>query len=264
MLEVRVLMTEWMERLGMDTVLRQPAPQPGLHRRREEAQRDPADGAARAAGGRPRRDGLGPRHRRAAGRRPGRARRARGAPRAGRARHHPLHATARGAGARRGAHPDGRAGRAPAAVPELAQRRSRPRATRAGDDAGRRRHDVPRRPSTSRRCARTSRCSSRRGERPPDRLPRLRVVGAAAPAPSSTPWRATTRRRTPTCTAASTPPPRRPPPCTSGPAIVVGRFVGAPDPRRTRWSSPRTRPSRSTWSPSPGAGPTCRPATPCS
>ena len=72
-------------------LVRQPAPEPGLQRRREEAQRDPADGAARAARRRARRDGLGPRHRRAARRRARRAGRARGATRARRAGHHPLH-----------------------------------------------------------------------------------------------------------------------------------------------------------------------------
>ena len=78
-LEVRVLMTEWMERLGMDSVLCQPPSQSRLQRRREEAQRDPADGTPQAPGGGARRDRLGPRHRRPAG---GGSRRAHGARRA--------------------------------------------------------------------------------------------------------------------------------------------------------------------------------------
>ncbi len=116
--------------------------------------------------------------------------------------------------------------------------------------------------STSRRCARTSRCWRARSTggrssistRPPPRC---------SPSPSSAPWRTTTRRRTPTCTAASTPPPRRPPPCTSGPAWWPAASSARPTPP-ARSSSPRTRPSRSTWWPSPGAGPTCARATPCS
>ncbi len=47
--------------------LPQPRRQRGFLRRREEAQRDPADGAARTEARAARRDRLGPRHRRAAG-----------------------------------------------------------------------------------------------------------------------------------------------------------------------------------------------------
>ena len=47
-------------------VVRRPLPQRGLLRRREEAQRDPADGDPRARARDPRRDRLRPRHRRAA------------------------------------------------------------------------------------------------------------------------------------------------------------------------------------------------------
>ena len=53
-------------------VLRRPLPQRGLLRRREEAQRDPADGHPRARAGHPRRDRLRPRHRRPARRGQGR------------------------------------------------------------------------------------------------------------------------------------------------------------------------------------------------
>jgi Fe-S cluster assembly ATPase SufC len=65
-LELRLAIMEWMKRLGMDSVLRRPLPQRGLLRRREEAQRDPADGHPRARAGHPRRDRLRPRHRRPA------------------------------------------------------------------------------------------------------------------------------------------------------------------------------------------------------
>ena len=64
-----------------------------LLRRREEAQRDPADGDAGAAPGDPRRDRLRPRHRRAQGRRRGHQRAARPGP--GDAGDHPLSAPAR-------------------------------------------------------------------------------------------------------------------------------------------------------------------------
>ena len=77
-------------------VVRRPLPQRGLLRRREEAQRDPADGDPRARARHPRRDRLGPRHRRPAGGRQGRA----GGPRSDRPElgvlaHHPLPAPAR-------------------------------------------------------------------------------------------------------------------------------------------------------------------------
>ena len=57
-LELRLSIMEWMKRLGMDSVLRRPLPQRGLLGRREEAQRDPADGHPRARAGHPRRDRL--------------------------------------------------------------------------------------------------------------------------------------------------------------------------------------------------------------
>ena len=80
-LELRLSIMEWMKKLGMDPSLRRPLPQRGLLRRREEAQRDPADGHPRAGPGHPGRDRLRPRHRRPAG---GRRRRAGGAGEAGR------------------------------------------------------------------------------------------------------------------------------------------------------------------------------------
>src|SRR5690606_22581181 len=106
--------------------VRRPLPQRGVLRRREEAQRDPPDGHPRARGGDPGRDRLGPRHRRAEGRR---RRRPRGAPRparAGRARHHPLPAPARPPPPRPGAHPRRRPDR----------RERRPRAGRAARARG--------------------------------------------------------------------------------------------------------------------------------
>jgi hypothetical protein len=65
-LELRLATMDWMKRLGMDSGVRRPLPQRGLQRRREEAQRDPADGHPRARARDPRRDRLRPRHRRAA------------------------------------------------------------------------------------------------------------------------------------------------------------------------------------------------------
>ena len=72
--------------------LREPLRQRGLQRRREEAPRDAPDGGPRAGDGDPRRDRLGPRHRRAADRRRGRQRDAQ--PGARRAADHPLPAAA--------------------------------------------------------------------------------------------------------------------------------------------------------------------------
>ena len=66
----------------MDDALHRALPQRGLLRRREEAQRDPPDGAARARRRRARRDRLRPRHRRAARRRRRHRRGARGPARA--------------------------------------------------------------------------------------------------------------------------------------------------------------------------------------
>src|SRR5262249_24286813 len=72
-------------RAGRDgSELPQPAGQRGLLRRREEAQRDPPDGCARAHARDPGRDRLGARHRRAEDRRAGRE-----PPAAPRQRHHP-------------------------------------------------------------------------------------------------------------------------------------------------------------------------------
>ena len=74
--------------------------------------------------------------------------------------------------------------------------------------------------------------------------------------------RATTRPPTPTCTAASTPSPRRRPTATRRPGPRSAGFIGAAV-ARTRSSSPRTPPRPSTWSPTPGAGPTSGRATWC-
>ena len=57
-----------MDAAEMDDAFCQPLPERGLLRRREEARRDPADGDAEAEDRDPRRDRLGPRHRRAADR----------------------------------------------------------------------------------------------------------------------------------------------------------------------------------------------------
>ena len=79
--------------------LRQPLRQRGLLGRREEAPRDAPDGGHRARDGHPRRDRLGPRHRRAADRGRGRQRDAQPGP--GRAPDHPLPAAAQPHHARR-------------------------------------------------------------------------------------------------------------------------------------------------------------------
>ena len=89
-------------------LVRRPLPQRGLLRRREEAQRDHADGHPRAAAGDPRRDRLRPRHRRPAHRRQGHPRGPRRPPRHGRRADHPLPAPARRADARPRPRPDGR------------------------------------------------------------------------------------------------------------------------------------------------------------
>ena len=91
------------------------------------------------------------------------------------------------------------------------------------------------------------------GARPPDRLPRLGLVGPATARGHRRHGAATTRPRTPTCTAASTPPPRSRRTSTSRPASSSAASSARP-PRPTRSSSPRTRPSRSTWSRTPGPG----------
>ena len=91
----------------------EPPGQRGLLRRREEAQRDLPDGGARAAAGHPRRDRLGPRHRRPAHRRRRRERAARAGARD--ARDHPLPAAAQlhraGLRARAGRRPHRQVGR---------------------------------------------------------------------------------------------------------------------------------------------------------
>ena len=68
-LEVRMALMEWTKRLGMDDRFARALPQRGLLGWREEAQRDPPDGADRARRRGARRDRLRPRHRRAARRR---------------------------------------------------------------------------------------------------------------------------------------------------------------------------------------------------
>ena len=116
-------------------LVRRPLPQRGLLRRREEAQRDHADGDPRAGAGDPRRDRLRPRHRRAAHRRQGHPRGARRPPGHGRRADHPLPAPARRAAAR----PRPRPGR-----------RAHRRVGRHGDRRGaraRRLRGVPRRPA---------------------------------------------------------------------------------------------------------------------
>ena len=104
------LMREKMALLKMDDSFASALRQRGLLGRREEAPGDAPDGRARAADRHPRRDRLGPRHRRAADRRRGRQRAAQ--PRAGRAADHPLPAHAQLHQARRrprpGAGPDRR------------------------------------------------------------------------------------------------------------------------------------------------------------
>ena len=114
-----------------------------LFRRREEAQRDPADGAARAQAGDPRRDRLGPGHRRAAHRR--RRRQPAAQPRAFPDRHHPLPAPA-------GLHRSG-----------------------PGPCAGRGPHRALRRPRTRARTGRARlRVDRQQGRRPPPFAPALR------------------------------------------------------------------------------------------
>ena len=68
-LELRLAIMEWMERLEMDPSFGERYLNEGF-RRREEAQRDPADGDPRTRNGDPRRDRLGTRHRRPPSRRP--------------------------------------------------------------------------------------------------------------------------------------------------------------------------------------------------
>ena len=70
------------------------------------------------------------------------------------------------------------------------------------------------------------------GERTSHHLPRLGRLGPAPASRCSTPCASTTRPPTPTCTAGSTPSPRRPPGASRRPGTTVGRFIGAPDPAR--------------------------------
>ena len=126
--EFRRLMREKMALLKMDDVVRHPLPERGVLRRREEARRDPADGAARAEDGHPGRDRLRARHRRAARRLRGREQP--GRPRDGRAADHPLPAPAQLHQAGLRAHHDRRPHRRRAAARSW-RTSSKPRATRA-------------------------------------------------------------------------------------------------------------------------------------
>ena len=149
--------------------------QRGLLGRREEAPRDAPDGGARAGDGDPRRDRLGPRHRRAADRRRGRQRDAQPEPR--RPADHPLPAPAQLHHARTSSTSWPRAGSSRAAA----------RTWRSGS----------RTRATARSCARpgsrptspTRRSSSRRRR----------------PAPSSKPWRAARSGRASSMAIASEP-----------------------------------------------------------
>ena len=157
----------------------QPLPQRRVLGRREEARRDPADGDAAAEDRDPRRDRLGPRHRRPAGRGLGRERPARARP--GRARHHalPAHPQLHHPGPR--AHPGRRPDR------QVWRRRSwrtssSPAAT-PPSPARRPRHDAP---------GRRTRDSDRRVQ---VRLPRSRELRLQDRARASTPtWCARSRR----------------------------------------------------------------------
>ena len=66
--EFLAMAQERMKLVEMDRELHEPLGQRGVLRRREEAQRDPADGDPRADAGHPGRDRLRPGHRRSAGR----------------------------------------------------------------------------------------------------------------------------------------------------------------------------------------------------
>ena len=138
-------------------LVRRPLPQRGLLRRREEAQRDHADGDPRAGAGDPRRDRLRPRHRRPARRRQRHPRGPQRPPRHGRRADHPLPAPARRAGTRPRARADGRPHRRDGRDGD----RRGARARRLRGVPGRR-HERRRRatPSTRPRSRRSSRCSS--------------------------------------------------------------------------------------------------------
>ena len=104
-------------------VVRRPLPQRGLLRRREEAQRDPADGDPRARDRHPRRDRLRPRHRRPARSWPRACRRS-GAdrPELGVLADHPLPAAARPARSPTWCTSSSTAASSTAGGPELAER----------------------------------------------------------------------------------------------------------------------------------------------
>ena len=209
----------------------------------------------------PRRDRLRPGRRRAAGRLRGRQpgpRRRRG----GRAAHHPLHpdpalhpARLRARVRRR---PDRRGGR-----PGAGRRSSRPRATsatrrrRPGRD-GRPVGSCVDRPGRRQDQGRLPDPGAHRARRAPAGLPGQRRHLAEAGARCSTPSGSSTSGTTPPCTAGRTSSPRRPPtPTRRARATVAGVHRRA---ARARWSSPRTPPRRSTWSPT--RWPTRPPVTP--
>ena len=142
-------------------LVRRPLPQRGLLRRREEAQRDHADGHPRAGAGDPRRDRLRPRHRRPAHRRQGHPRGARRPTRHGRRADHPLPAPARRAGTRPHPRPDGRPHRRHGRDGDRRSARARRLRGVPGDRGDeRRRSSDPR--STRPRSRRSSRCCSAR------------------------------------------------------------------------------------------------------
>ena len=237
--------------------VRRALPQRGLLRRREEAQRDPADGDARARARRPRRDRLRPRHRRAARRRRTASHEVRTRPaRARHPAHHPLPAPPRPPHARRRAHPRRRPHR----------RDRRPGARRAARSRGLRRI-----PATSERRRARRRSTSPRIKA---RLPAPRARGQRqARSSTSTPRRR--RRSRARCSTRWTH-------CYRDYYANVHRGVytiaeeataalrGAPGarspassapPQPTRSSSPERHRGASTSSPTRGAAPTCATAT---
>ena len=245
--------------------LRHALRQRGLLGRREEAPRDAPDGRARARDGDPRRDRLGPRHRRAADRRRGRQRDAQPEPR--RAAHHPLPAPAQLHQARRRPRPrpgphrqERRQGPRPAARgrglrPDPARgrprRRTPPTRRCSVPDRAPSSSSSPWRPPASRA---TRRDLGHRGDpqdaaaaldpdalradfpildagdqRPPAGLSRLGVDAARSRRSSSTRSPTTTASTTPTSIAASTRSARRRRPRTRTAARRVARFINAPD-----------------------------------
>ena len=245
--------------------LLEPLPERRLLRRREEADGDPPARDAQARDGGPRRDRLGPRHRRAARRRRGREHVRR--PRDGHADHHPLPA-----------HPaPDRARPRPRHVPGPDRQGGRPRAGRRArgqglrpiiaevegaarrpDAAGRHSMATPASTIRSQASARPSRRSRARSTASRSRTS-TRAPPRSASSPRSRPWTATSAATTRTSTAARTRSrPRRPPP-TRAPARR-SPTTSAP-PTGARSSSSATRPRRSTSSPAPGATRTSAPAT---